>query len=178
MTNSAEGKIIQIIGAVVDVEFPREHIPSIYEALQLADSDLVLDPCPTAMQLPPGRSPRQPLQFVPYNGVAEHPPWLRYPPARPRVCVTWGTLMFEVDREDLFLAPRVVDALAKAGFVTLEGIGDGDVSAASFPGLGVRTLVLGGSDSSITNATRVTWSTWVKRVTSRSDRCGIGEKNR
>jgi UDP:flavonoid glycosyltransferase YjiC (YdhE family) len=77
------------------------------------DSDLVLDPCPTAMQLPPGRSPRQPLQFVPYNGVAEHPPWLRYPPARPRVCVTWGTLMFEVDREDLFLAPRVVDALAK-----------------------------------------------------------------
>lgn len=77
------------------------------------DSDLVLDPCPTAMQLPPGHSPRQPLQFVPYNGVAEHPPWLRYPPARPRVCVTWGTLMFEVDREDLFLAPRVVDALAK-----------------------------------------------------------------
>ncbi len=26
MTNIAEGKITQIIGAVIDVEFPREHI--------------------------------------------------------------------------------------------------------------------------------------------------------
>ncbi|MGF6888265.1 UDP:flavonoid glycosyltransferase YjiC (YdhE family) [Nocardia sp. GAS34] len=77
------------------------------------DSDLVLDPCPPAMQLPPGRSPRRPIRFVPYNGVAEHPLWLRYPPARPRVCVTWGTLMSEVDREDLFLAPGVVEALAE-----------------------------------------------------------------
>ncbi len=32
-----------IIGAVIDVEFPREHIPEVYEALQLADSDLVLE---------------------------------------------------------------------------------------------------------------------------------------
>ena len=29
-----------------------------------------------------------------------------------------------------------------------------------------------------TSATRPTWSTWVNRSTSRSDRCGIGEKNR
>ncbi len=76
------------------------------------DSDLVLDPCPPAMQLPPGRSPRRPIQFVPYNGVAEHPPWLRCLPVRPRVCVTWGTLMFESAGADLFLAPRVVAALA------------------------------------------------------------------
>ena len=34
MTNTAEGKITQIIGAVIDVEFPREQIPHIYEALQ------------------------------------------------------------------------------------------------------------------------------------------------
>jgi len=48
MTNTAvgqisEGRITQIIGAVIDVEFPREHIPNVYEALQLADSDLVLE---------------------------------------------------------------------------------------------------------------------------------------
>ncbi len=43
MTNIAEGKITQIIGAVIDVEFPREHIPHVYEALQLADSDLILE---------------------------------------------------------------------------------------------------------------------------------------
>jgi hypothetical protein len=44
----------------------------------------------------------------------------------------------------------VLDALAKGGFVTLEAIGNGDVSASSFPGSGARTLVLGGPESSIT----------------------------
>ena len=37
-TSSAAGKIVQIIGAVIDVEFPRESIPNIYEALKLEDS--------------------------------------------------------------------------------------------------------------------------------------------
>jgi len=39
----ATGKITQIIGAVVDVEFPREAIPKIYEALKLVDTDLTLE---------------------------------------------------------------------------------------------------------------------------------------
>src|SRR3979409_794175 len=43
MTNSGEGKITQIIGAVIDVEFPRESIPRIYEALKLKDVDLTLE---------------------------------------------------------------------------------------------------------------------------------------
>lgn len=43
----------------------------------------------------------------------------------------------------------VVDSLAKAGFVTLEGVGDSDVSAASFPGAGARALLLGGPESDI-----------------------------
>ena len=33
-----EGSIVQCIGAVVDIEFPRESMPSIYEALVLADT--------------------------------------------------------------------------------------------------------------------------------------------
>jgi hypothetical protein len=45
---------------------------------------------------------------------------------------------------------NILDGLAKAGFVTLEAVGNGDVSAASFPGPGVRALVLGGPGSSIT----------------------------
>jgi Copper transport outer membrane protein, MctB len=44
----------------------------------------------------------------------------------------------------------VLDSLAKAGFVTLESAGDGDVSAPSFPGSGTRALVLGGPGSSVT----------------------------
>ncbi|UDG82699.1 F0F1 ATP synthase subunit beta [Candidatus Vallotia lariciata] len=38
-----EGKIIQCIGAVIDVEFPRAHMPKIYDALILEGSDLTLE---------------------------------------------------------------------------------------------------------------------------------------
>ena len=33
-----QGKIVQCIGAVVDIEFPRDQMPKVYEALQLADA--------------------------------------------------------------------------------------------------------------------------------------------
>ncbi len=39
----ANGIIIQVIGAVIDVEFEQQHVPRIYDALTLADSDLVLE---------------------------------------------------------------------------------------------------------------------------------------
>ena len=38
-----EGKIVQCIGAVVDVEFPREGIPKVYDALKMDNSDLTLE---------------------------------------------------------------------------------------------------------------------------------------
>src|ERR1700683_3465934 len=41
MTSS--GKIVQIIGAVIDVEFPRDQIPKVYDALTLDDVDLTLE---------------------------------------------------------------------------------------------------------------------------------------
>jgi F-type H+-transporting ATPase subunit beta len=37
------GKIVQIIGAVVDVEFPREELPKVYDALNVAGKGLVLE---------------------------------------------------------------------------------------------------------------------------------------
>jgi F-type H+/Na+-transporting ATPase subunit beta len=43
MATAAEGKITQIIGAVVDVAFPHEHIPKVYDALKLKDVDLTLE---------------------------------------------------------------------------------------------------------------------------------------
>ncbi len=39
----SQGKIVQIIGAVVDVEFPRNAIPHVYDALKLVDTDLTLE---------------------------------------------------------------------------------------------------------------------------------------
>jgi F-type H+-transporting ATPase subunit beta len=38
-----EGKIVQCIGAVIDVEFPRAHMPKIYDALKLPETDLTLE---------------------------------------------------------------------------------------------------------------------------------------
>jgi len=37
------GTIVQVIGAVVDVEFPRDIIPKVYDALELTDHDLTLE---------------------------------------------------------------------------------------------------------------------------------------
>jgi F-type H+/Na+-transporting ATPase subunit beta len=37
------GKVAEIIGAVVDVEFPRDAVPKIYDALKLNDRDLILE---------------------------------------------------------------------------------------------------------------------------------------
>ncbi|MGH8378099.1 MAG: F0F1 ATP synthase subunit beta [Gammaproteobacteria bacterium] len=39
----SSGKIVQVIGAVVDVEFPRDAIPGIYDALVLEDGGLTLE---------------------------------------------------------------------------------------------------------------------------------------
>ena len=37
------GRIVQIIGAVIDVEFPREQVPNIYDALQVQGKETILE---------------------------------------------------------------------------------------------------------------------------------------
>ena len=36
----SHGKVVQIIGAVVDIEFPQDSVPKIYNALQITEGDL------------------------------------------------------------------------------------------------------------------------------------------
>ena len=43
LEKTTTGKIIQIIGAVIDVEFPRHLIPKIYDALLVIDRQLILE---------------------------------------------------------------------------------------------------------------------------------------
>ena len=38
-----EGTVVQCIGAVIDVEFSREQLPKIYDALTLEGTDLTLE---------------------------------------------------------------------------------------------------------------------------------------
>jgi len=42
-TQTTTGKVVQIIGAVIDVEFSLGSVPKIYDALYVADADLVLE---------------------------------------------------------------------------------------------------------------------------------------
>src|SRR6187431_1295598 len=42
-SQGAQGKIVQCIGAVVDVEFPRNEMPRIYDALKLEGTALTLE---------------------------------------------------------------------------------------------------------------------------------------
>ncbi|HEY4145737.1 F0F1 ATP synthase subunit beta [Pinirhizobacter sp.] len=39
----SQGKVVQIIGAVVDVEFPRDQVPKIYDALKIDGTDITLE---------------------------------------------------------------------------------------------------------------------------------------
>ena len=39
----SSGKIVQIIGAVIDVEFPRESVPNVFDALTVTDTGLTLE---------------------------------------------------------------------------------------------------------------------------------------
>ena len=39
----SQGKIVQIIGAVVDVEFPRSDVPKVYDALKVENTDITLE---------------------------------------------------------------------------------------------------------------------------------------
>ena len=43
MSIMSQGKIVQVIGAVVDVEFPRDAIPHVYDALKLDENGLTLE---------------------------------------------------------------------------------------------------------------------------------------
>jgi F-type H+-transporting ATPase subunit beta len=41
--NMSSGRIVQIIGAVIDVEFPRESVPQVYDALKVPEKELTLE---------------------------------------------------------------------------------------------------------------------------------------
>lgn len=74
--------------------------------------DLTIDPCPDAVQLP-GKTVRQPIRFVPYNGTAIAPGWLTAEPEWPRIGLTWGTLADSAAGQRFSPAPDIADAVAE-----------------------------------------------------------------
>ena len=39
----SSGRVVQIIGAVIDVEFPRDAVPQVYDALKITEKDTTLE---------------------------------------------------------------------------------------------------------------------------------------
>jgi F-type H+-transporting ATPase subunit beta len=37
------GNIVEVIGAVIDVEFPRDSVPKVYDALTITEGNLTLE---------------------------------------------------------------------------------------------------------------------------------------
>lgn len=70
-----------------------------------------IDPFPPSLQLP-GLANRVTMRQVPYNGSGVLPDWLAEPPARPRVCVTWGTTTTRYLGDESFLVPPILAGLA------------------------------------------------------------------
>ncbi|WP_019609404.1 nucleotide disphospho-sugar-binding domain-containing protein, partial [Nocardiopsis sp. CNS-639] len=58
----------------------------------LVRGQATLDYLPASLGVPaPTGTHRLPIRYVPYNGRAVVPDWLRTPPTRPRVCLSLGT---------------------------------------------------------------------------------------
>jgi UDP:flavonoid glycosyltransferase YjiC (YdhE family) len=98
-----------------------------------------VDPCPDRLQFPvvPNRIP---VRYVPYNGSGDWPDWVLAPPARPRVCVTWGTLTTLLVGEDSFQVPGIVTALADMGVEVVVTLTAADRGRLGTPPAGVRVV--------------------------------------
>lgn len=87
----------------------------ITDRLGLGDVDtlgeVTIDPCPPALR-GDEKVRRLPMRYVPYNGPSAVPRWLWDPPARPRVCVTGGTVGGRFEGAVKPFEVRVLDALA------------------------------------------------------------------
>ena len=101
--------------------------------------DHVIDPCPESLA-PPTRAHRLPVRHEPYNGPGAMPPWVLQPPARPRVCVIWGSSLTRMFGPRSFVVPDVVRALGDLDVeVVLTGTSEDTTALGELPG-NVRVL--------------------------------------
>ncbi|WP_320781895.1 nucleotide disphospho-sugar-binding domain-containing protein [Streptomyces sp. CRN 30] len=87
----------------------------------------VLDVCPPSLRPPDAAPDSWPLRFVACNGGGLLPDWLQPRPARPRVCVTWGSVLPESGMDRTLeavlaaLAPTGVEVVLATGSATGPG---------------------------------------------------------
>jgi glycosyltransferase (activator-dependent family) len=77
-----------------------------------------VDQMPSAVRLPL-EGDTVPMRYIPYNGTAVVPDWLREPPARPRICLTLGITGRDGGEFLGVPLPRIFEALAELGDVEI-----------------------------------------------------------
>ncbi|MFC7331510.1 activator-dependent family glycosyltransferase [Marinactinospora rubrisoli] len=78
---------------------------------EIVTGQWTIDQMPPSISLSLGQ-PTVPMRYIPYNGPAVVPAWLRSPPARPRVCLTLGTTTRSSAFPDAVSLRATLDALS------------------------------------------------------------------
>ncbi|MEU9336287.1 activator-dependent family glycosyltransferase [Streptomyces sp. NPDC048290] len=81
-------------------------------AEEVATGQWSIDQMPASVRLPLGQR-TVPMRYVPYNGRAVVPEWLREPPGRPRICLTLGITSRDMAYPRLFSLDGLFDAVAE-----------------------------------------------------------------
>jgi UDP:flavonoid glycosyltransferase YjiC (YdhE family) len=119
-----------------------EILAPVLDRLGLAEVEtlgaVTIDNCPPSLQVP-GDYPRLPVRYVPYNGPGTAPGWLLDPPAKPRVCVTWGATNSQLMPGQSATRP-VLEALAGADVEVVAALSADDAERLGPPPAGVRVV--------------------------------------
>jgi glycosyltransferase DesVII len=78
---------------------------------EFTTGQLTVDPLPDSLAVPTS-APRTPIRFVPYNGPAVVPDWLRAPAGRTRICLSLGASNTERYGGDYISKGAILEALA------------------------------------------------------------------
>ena len=132
----------------VDVTYQaREIVPGLVaplaERLGARSPDIMglatIDPCPPSMRIP-SEVRRIPVRYVPYNGPAALPHWLRSEPVRRRLCVTWGTSTTRLEGDATFMPPRVIAAARHLDIEIIMALTEHDAAALGEPAARVQVV--------------------------------------
>jgi glycosyltransferase (activator-dependent family) len=78
---------------------------------QVVTGHFTVDQMPDGVRLPSSQE-SVPMRYVPYNGTAEVPHWLRETPTRPRICLTLGITSRDMAYPNLVSPAALFDAVA------------------------------------------------------------------
>lgn len=119
---------VDVISQAHDVA--AELVVPLADRIGLSEVDIAgvrtVDPCPPSLQVE-GPMRREFVRYVPYNGSAVQPAWLP-PPARPRVCLSWGTSTSRLTGEKTFRLPKVIDGIRDLGCETVVCVTEADAA--------------------------------------------------